>query len=156
MKLAHIASALCARLDNGSPDTEITGVAAIENAGPNQLTFVANPKYATAARTTKAAAVIVAEDFPAIPSAMLRSKNPYLGFARAIELFHRPPKYAPGVHPTAVVHASVRIAADGLEIRRGNADAVVAKVGSGVDPVLGVQLESGEATQEKQEEGGKS
>jgi UDP-3-O-[3-hydroxymyristoyl] glucosamine N-acyltransferase len=112
MKLAHIASALCARLDNGSPDTEITGVAAIENAGPNQLTFVANPKYAAAARTTKAAAVIVAEDFPAIPSAMLRSKNPYLAFARAIELFHRPPKYAPGVHPTAVVHASVRIAAD--------------------------------------------
>jgi UDP-3-O-[3-hydroxymyristoyl] glucosamine N-acyltransferase len=112
MKLAQIASTLGARLDNGSPDTEITGVAAIENAGPGQITFVANPKYAAAARTTKAAVVIVAEDFPAIPSAMLRSKNPYLAFAKAIALFHQPPKYAPGVHPTAVVHASARIAAD--------------------------------------------
>ncbi len=84
MKLAQIASTLDARLENGSPETEITGVAGIEEAGPDHITFVANPKYAAAARTTKAAAVIVAEDFPAIPSAMLRSKNPYLAFAKAI------------------------------------------------------------------------
>ncbi len=109
MKLAQIASALNARLENGSPDTEITGVAGIEEAGSGQLTFVANPKYAAAARTTKASAVIVAEDFPAIPAAMLRAKNPYLTFARALELFYQPPRYAPGVHPTAVIHASARI-----------------------------------------------
>ena len=59
MKLSHIASTLGARLENGSPDTEITGVAGIEGAGPGEITFVANPKYAAAARTTKAAAVIV-------------------------------------------------------------------------------------------------
>ncbi|MGA7380421.1 MAG: UDP-3-O-(3-hydroxymyristoyl)glucosamine N-acyltransferase [Terriglobales bacterium] len=111
MKLVHIASTLDARLENGSPETEITGVAGIEEAGPHQITFVANPKYAAAARTTKAAAVIVAEDFPAIPSPMLRSKNPYLTFAEALALFHQPAKYAPGVHPTAVVHASARIGA---------------------------------------------
>jgi UDP-3-O-[3-hydroxymyristoyl] glucosamine N-acyltransferase len=111
MKLAEIASTLDARLENGSPETEITGVAGIEEAGPHHVTFVANPKYAAAARTTKAAAVIVAEDFPAIPSAMLRSKNPYLAFAKALALFHQPAKYAPGVHPTAVVHASARIGA---------------------------------------------
>ena len=109
MKLAQIASALNARLENGSPDTEITGVAGIEEAGSGQLTFVANPKYAAAARTTKASAVIVAEDFPAIPAAMLRAQNPYLTFARALELFYQPPRYAPGVHPTAVIHASARI-----------------------------------------------
>jgi len=109
MKLAQIASALNARLENGSPDTEITGVAGIEEAGSGQLTFVANPKYAAAARTTQASAVIVAEDFPAIPAAMLRAKNPYLTFARALELFYQPPRYAPGVHPTAVIHASARI-----------------------------------------------
>jgi len=68
MKLAKIASALNARLENGSPGTEITGVAGIEEAGSGQLTFVANPKYAAAAKTTKASAVIVAEDFPAIPA----------------------------------------------------------------------------------------
>ena len=112
MKLAQIATALGARLENGSPDTEITGVAGIEEAGPGHLTFVANPKYASAARTAKAGAIIVAENFPHIPSAMLRSGNPYLAFAKAIELFYQPPKYAPGVHPTAVIHPSAKIGED--------------------------------------------
>ena len=76
MKLAQIASALKVQLENGSPDTEISSVAGIEEAGPGQITFVSNPKYNAVARTTKASAVIVAEDFPAIPTAMLRSKNP--------------------------------------------------------------------------------
>src|SRR6266700_6979525 len=112
MKLSAIAAALGASLENGSPDTEITGVAAIETAGPGQLTFVSNPKYAALARTTEASAVIVAEDFPALSTAMLRSKNPYLDFALALELFYKPPKYAPGIHPTAVVHPSVKIGAN--------------------------------------------
>jgi UDP-3-O-[3-hydroxymyristoyl] glucosamine N-acyltransferase len=109
MKLTDIASALNARLENSSADTDITGVAGIETAGPGQLTFVANAKYAAAAKTTKASAVIVAEDFPAIPSAMLRSKNPYLAWAKALELFYQPPQYAPGVHPTAVVHRAAKV-----------------------------------------------
>ena len=109
MRLSAIASALDARLENGSPDTEITGLNGIEQAGLGELTFVSNPKYGAAARSTKASAVIVAEDFPAIPTAMLRAKDPYLAFARALELFHQPLRYAPGVHPTAVVHSSVKI-----------------------------------------------
>jgi UDP-3-O-[3-hydroxymyristoyl] glucosamine N-acyltransferase len=109
MRLADIASALDARLDNASPDTEITGVAGIEHAGLGQLTFVANAKYNAAAKTTKAPAVIVAEDFPAISTGMLRSKNPYLAWAKAIELFYQPPRYAPGIHPTAVVHPTAKI-----------------------------------------------
>jgi UDP-3-O-[3-hydroxymyristoyl] glucosamine N-acyltransferase len=112
MKLTQLASELNARLENGSPDTEITGVAGIEEAGPGQVTFVANPKYAVAAKTTKASAVIVDENFPAISTAVLRSKNAYLAFARAIEIFYQPPQYAPGVHPTAVVHASAKIGAN--------------------------------------------
>jgi UDP-3-O-[3-hydroxymyristoyl] glucosamine N-acyltransferase len=109
MKLGEVAANLGTRLENGSPDTEITGVAGIEEAGPGQLTFVANPKYAAAAKKTKASAVIVAEDFPALGSALLRSSNPYLDFARAIELFYRPPKFAVGVHSTAVIHPSAKI-----------------------------------------------
>jgi UDP-3-O-[3-hydroxymyristoyl] glucosamine N-acyltransferase len=112
MKLSQIASALDARLENGSPDTEIIGLNGIEQAGRGELTFVSNPKYAAAARSTKASAVIVGEDFPAIPSAMLRAKNPYLSFARALELFHQPPRYEPGRHATAIVHASARIGAN--------------------------------------------
>jgi UDP-3-O-[3-hydroxymyristoyl] glucosamine N-acyltransferase len=109
MKLSKIASALGARLENGSPETEITGLNGIEQAGPGELTFVSNPKYAAAARSTRASAVIVAEDFPAIPAAVLRAKNPYLSFAQALELFYQPLRYAPGVHPTAVVAASAKI-----------------------------------------------
>ena len=109
MKLADIATALNARLDNASPDTEITAVAGIEQAGPGQLTFVSNPKYNAAAKTTTASAVIVAENFPAISTGMLRSKNPYLAWAKAIELFYQPPSYAPGIHPTAVVHPKAKL-----------------------------------------------
>jgi UDP-3-O-[3-hydroxymyristoyl] glucosamine N-acyltransferase len=109
MKLADIAATLNARLDNASPDTEITGVAGIEQAAHGQLTFVSNPKYNAAARTTKASGVIVAENFPAISTGMLRSKNPYLAWAKAIELFYRPPSYGPGIHPTAVVHPKARL-----------------------------------------------
>ena len=109
MKLSAIASALDARLENGSPDIEITGLNGIEQAGPGELTFVSNPKYAAAARATKASAVIVAEGFPALATAMLRAKDPYLSFAQALELFHQPHRYAPGVHSTAVVHHSAKI-----------------------------------------------
>src|SRR5580698_9570994 len=109
MKLSAIASALDLRLENGSPDTEISGLNGIEHAGPGELTFVSNPKYSASARSTKASAVIVGEDFPAIPAAMLRAKDPYLTFARALELFHSPVRYAPGVHATAVVHAGAKI-----------------------------------------------
>ena len=113
MKLSAIASALGVRLENGDPETEIKGLNGIEEAGPGELTFVSNPKYAASARTTRASAVVVGEDFPAVPTAMLRAKDPYLTFARALELFHPPRRYEAGVHPTAVVHASARIGAGG-------------------------------------------
>jgi UDP-3-O-[3-hydroxymyristoyl] glucosamine N-acyltransferase len=111
MKLGEISGVLGTPIENGAPETEIRSVAAIEAAGPGELTFVSNPKYAAAARTTKASAVIVAESFPALSTAMLRSKNPYLDFARALELFYQPPHYAPGVHPTAVIDTSARVRA---------------------------------------------
>lgn len=109
MKLGDIASKLAAGLENGSPETEITGVAGIDEAAATQITFIANPKYAAAAKKTRAGAVIVSEDFPAISAPMLRSKNPYLSFARAIELFYQPPVYGPGIHPTAIVDESAKI-----------------------------------------------
>jgi len=109
MKLADIATALNARIDNASPNTEITAVAGIEHAGHGQITFVSNPKYNAAAKTTQASAVIVAENFPAIPTGMLRCANPYLAWSKAIELFYQPPRYAPGIHPTAVVHPTAKL-----------------------------------------------
>jgi UDP-3-O-[3-hydroxymyristoyl] glucosamine N-acyltransferase len=111
MKLSAIASALNARLDNGSPDTKITGLNGIERAGPGEMSFVSNPKYAPAARSTKASAVIVAENFPALSTATLRVEDPYLSFARALELFHQPLRYPPGVHAMAVIHPTAKIGA---------------------------------------------
>lgn len=110
MKLSEIARKLGISLtDAEAGQLEITGVAGIEDAAHGQITFVANPKYAAAARTTNAAAIIVAEDFPALDKPTLRTRNPYLAFARALELFYHPPRYAPGIHPTAVIHPSARI-----------------------------------------------
>jgi UDP-3-O-[3-hydroxymyristoyl] glucosamine N-acyltransferase len=113
MKLAEIASILGATLagPNGAADLEITGVAGIEEAGPGQITFVANPKYAPATKTTRATAVIVARDFPEIAKPTVRSDNPYLTFARVLELFYHPPQYSAGVHPTAVIHPTARVGA---------------------------------------------
>lgn len=107
MKLTEIAARLGVELRGD--DREVTGVAGIEEAGPEQITFVSNPKYAPAAKTTKAAAVIVDPKFPDIAAPTLRSKNPYLTFAQAIELFYQPPQYAPGVHPTAVIDPSSKV-----------------------------------------------
>ena len=107
MKLSEIASAVGARLEGAEAD--IAGVAGIEEAGPEQITFVANPKYASAAKTTRAGAIILDEKFPPVATPSLRCKNPYFAFAQAIELFYRPPRYTPGIHSTAVVHSSAHI-----------------------------------------------
>jgi UDP-3-O-[3-hydroxymyristoyl] glucosamine N-acyltransferase len=109
MKLSEIAAALNARLDNASPDTEITSVAGIEHALPGHLTFLSNPKYAPAAKTTRASAVILDEHAPALPTGMLRTNNPYLAWAKAVELFYKPPHYSPGTHPSAVIHPTAKI-----------------------------------------------
>lgn len=108
MKLAELAQVLGAECQ-GNPAIEITGVAGIEEAGPGHATFVANPKYALLARKTNAGAVLVSPDFPEIEAATLRIKNPYLAFARAIEIFHPAPAYPPGIHPTAVIDPTAKI-----------------------------------------------
>jgi UDP-3-O-[3-hydroxymyristoyl] glucosamine N-acyltransferase len=111
MTLGELAQELGAEL-HGDADHSITGVAGIEEAGPEHLTFVANPKYSALARITKAGAVIVSPEFPKIPAATLRTANPYLTFAKAVRLFYREPEYAPGIHPTAVIHPTAKVGRD--------------------------------------------
>jgi UDP-3-O-[3-hydroxymyristoyl] glucosamine N-acyltransferase len=100
MELRDIARALGCRLE-GNGELEISGVAGMEHAGPDQLTFLANPKYAPKVKHTKASAILITEPLPSI--ACLVSENPYLDFARALALFYQPPRPAPGVHPMAYV-----------------------------------------------------
>jgi UDP-3-O-[3-hydroxymyristoyl] glucosamine N-acyltransferase len=96
----------------GDGGIEITGVRGIEEAGPSEITFIANPKYSSLSRTTKAAAILVPVDFPEIPTPTLRLANPYFAFAQALGFFYQPPHYAPGIHSTAVVDATATIGAD--------------------------------------------
>ena len=108
MKLGDIAAALGCEL-LGDPETEISGVAGMEHATPGQLTFLANPKYAHKAGSTQASAILVTKEVRELPVARLVSENPYLDFARALELFYQPPRPAPGIHPSAVIPLSADI-----------------------------------------------
>jgi UDP-3-O-[3-hydroxymyristoyl] glucosamine N-acyltransferase len=112
MKLGELATRLGAELRGNAgldAELEVTGVKGIEEAGPTEITFVANPRYAGLARTTRAAAVLVAPEFQEIAAPTLRIGNPYLAFSRALGLFYQPPVYAPGIHPTAVIDPTAEI-----------------------------------------------
>ena len=108
LKLRDLAERLDCRLD-GDGDVEIRRVAGIETADAGDLTFFVNPRYTTALRSTRAAAVILADEAPAAPCPMLRTAEPYLAFARAVELFSdaAPPK--PGVDPASRVAADATL-----------------------------------------------
>jgi UDP-3-O-[3-hydroxymyristoyl] glucosamine N-acyltransferase len=114
MKLSEIAQKLGCRLE-GEPKIESRGVAGIEHAESGQLTFLANRRYFPLLKTTRASAVLIEEgvtleresSLPAL--ATLRSPNPYLAFAHAIELFYQAPRYAPGIHPSAVIAKTAHI-----------------------------------------------
>jgi len=114
MKLSEVAQKLGCRLE-GPPGVEIRGVSGIEQAEPGQLTFLANRRYFPLLKTTRASAVLVEDGValdrepPSPPLAALRSANPYLAFAQALDLFYEPPRYAPGIHPTAIIAKSARI-----------------------------------------------
>jgi UDP-3-O-[3-hydroxymyristoyl] glucosamine N-acyltransferase len=116
MKLFEIAEKLGGVLE-GDGDVEITAVAGLGEAGPGDISFLANPKYAAHVATTKASAVIVPVDWerPA-KCALLRVANSDYVFAKAAELFFEaPPTPAAGVHPTAVVAESAQLG-DGVSI----------------------------------------
>ena len=116
MRLAELAEKLSCRLE-GDPAAEIHGVAGMDRAAPGQVTFLANRRYFPLLRSTRATAIFVEDGIrierdPGLPPlAALRSPNPYLAFAHAIELFYEPPAYAPGIHPTAVVVPGAQIGA---------------------------------------------
>jgi UDP-3-O-[3-hydroxymyristoyl] glucosamine N-acyltransferase len=106
--LRELADRLGCRLD-GDGDIEIVRVAGIQEAQPGDLTFLANPKYESALPRTQASAVVLRDDAPPAPCAMLRTRDPYLAFARAVGLFAPPWRPAAGVHPQAAVAADARL-----------------------------------------------
>ncbi len=110
MKLSELVNQLgCELAGGGDGNIEITGVAGMEYAGPAELTFLANQKYAHKVKHSRAAAILVSEPVRDSPVRSVVSKNPYLDFARALALFYQPPKPAPGIHPLAFVAPSANI-----------------------------------------------
>lgn len=95
----------------GDGAVEVVRVAGIDESGPGDLTFVANPKYAKRLATTRATAVIVSPETQT-PLPSLLSPNPYLAFARAVGLLHPSVPPAPGIHAAAVVDPTAELGAD--------------------------------------------
>ena len=112
MKLGEIAQRLGCELE-GTGDIDITGVRGLDEAGSADLSFVSTRKYISKIKTTRAAALILGRDLPKqeqpVLRPILRSKDPYTTFARALELFYQPPRPAPGIHPTAVVAPTAKL-----------------------------------------------
>jgi UDP-3-O-[3-hydroxymyristoyl] glucosamine N-acyltransferase len=110
MKLREIAARLECELE-GDPEIEITGVAGMGHAGPGGLMFLANPKYAPKAHHTQAGAILVSASARGVGNgpARLLSSNPYLDFARALELFYQPPQPPSGIHRLASVAETAEI-----------------------------------------------
>ena len=108
MKLGEIARRLDCDLE-GSGETEITGVRGLDEAGPTDLSFVANRKYTPKIKTTRAAALILSRELPKPQQATLRSDDPYTAFAQALKLFYQPPSPKPGIHPAAVIAPTAKL-----------------------------------------------
>jgi UDP-3-O-[3-hydroxymyristoyl] glucosamine N-acyltransferase len=145
LKLRDIAERLGGRLE-GDGEIDIHGVAGLEGAGPADLTFFSNPKYAAALRTTRAAAVIMGERAEPAPCPMVRVAEPYLAFASVVELFADTWRPAPGVHPSAFLAEGATIgegasvgpfAVIGERARIGARTLVLAHVTIGRDAELG-------------------
>jgi UDP-3-O-[3-hydroxymyristoyl] glucosamine N-acyltransferase len=108
MNLGELAKQLGATVE-GDASLNITGVAGLDEATPTEVSFLSNRKYFSKLKTTAAAAVIVGPEVKAEGRTLLRAENPYLTFAKALEIFHPPHRPPVGIHPTAVIAPSARL-----------------------------------------------
>jgi UDP-3-O-[3-hydroxymyristoyl] glucosamine N-acyltransferase len=116
VRLADLAMQLGCRLE-GDGTIDVTRVAGLDDARPGDVTFLANPRYASRLALTEASAVIVDATVTSAPCAILRTDAPYLAFANAVGLLTPPPRPAPGISslasidPTAIIGPDVFVGA---------------------------------------------
>lgn len=108
MRVSDIADRLRAAWE-GDGNLEIVGVAALESAGPHELSFVGNRKAGAAAAGSSAGCLLAANEFPA-GRTLIRTADPRAAFARVIGLLHPPLPVKAGVHPHSFVAGDARIA----------------------------------------------
>lgn len=111
MKLSKLAKIIQATIENGSPDLEITSAAGLDIAGYGDITFLANPKYTSQIENTQASAILLNDGAKIARGdiAVLRTKDSYLAYTRALRLFFPTREITPGIHPTAVIDDSAAI-----------------------------------------------
>ena len=111
MKLFDLAAQTGAECALSDGDIEISGAAGLDQAQSGEVTFLSNPKYTNKIATTRAAAIYVAEDLEILRPdiAILRAKDPYLAFTRALIVFHPQPSFEAGIDPAAVVELTSKI-----------------------------------------------
>lgn len=112
MKLSELAAQTGATCSPSDAGIEIAGAAGLDQAGSGQVTFLANPRYTSRVKTTAASAIYVGEsvDVERTGLAVLRAKDPYLAYTRALILFHSATPFSPSVHPSAVIDPTARVA----------------------------------------------
>ena len=111
MKLSELAALTAAQMDRVSVDLEITGAAGLDDAGTGDVTFLANPRYTPRVNTTQASAIYLSEDAQIDREiSVLRARDPYLAYTRALRLFHPERQFTPFVHETAVIDPSATVA----------------------------------------------
>lgn len=113
MKLSELAEQTGATLAQGSGDIEIHSASGMDLAGPDQVTFLANPKYTPQIKTTRAGAIYLNENeqIDRTDIAVLRAKDPYLAYTRALRIFNPAVPIKAGIHPSAVIHPSAKVSA---------------------------------------------
>ena len=106
--LGRIAEALGATLE-GDPARVILGVAPLDSAGPEHVSFLVNARYSRAAAESAAGAVVVGRAVEGLPQALLRVESPQMALIALLRLFHPAPPAAAGIHATAVVAGTARV-----------------------------------------------
>ena len=106
--LRALADALGATLD-GDPAAVVSGVAPLESAGPEDISFLTDSRHLAAARASRAGAFLVPDGAPPLSAPALRATAPRLALIRLLRLFHPEESVPPGIHPRAAVAAEAYV-----------------------------------------------
>ena len=93
----------------GDPGVVLTGFAPADTAKAGDLAFAENEAYLARAAQSAASAVLVSANLSSTAKTLIRVPNARVAFAKVLPLFFPEPKFAPGVHPTAVVATTATI-----------------------------------------------
>lgn len=118
MKLSELADKTSAVIAQCEKDLEITGAAGLDIAKPGEISFLANTKYTQQIKLTRASAIFLneIEACDRTDIAVLRTKDPYLAYTRALRIFHPESSITPAIHSSAVIDESAKVA-ENVEIR---------------------------------------